>query len=127
MKSSISDILIIRQFSMILYTYCKSCKKNITIKSNASTRPDLQMEKGDEFNVNCGNCGKIEKKHVNDIKAEPNNIILLIGVGIGVLATIILWLFFGAIGTISIVMPIIFWQQQMNATKSFNGYMIRRK
>jgi len=55
---------------MKLVTRCKSCNKDIRIKSGASTRPDLQMEKGDEFNVNCQNCGKILKKHVNDVKAE---------------------------------------------------------
>lgn len=112
---------------MKLVTYCKSCKKGIRIKSNASTRPDLQMEKGDEFNVNCQNCGKIEKKHVNDIKAEPNNAMILIGIGIGIIATIGLWNFFGAIGTVSAIIPILFWYQQMDATKGFNSYMIRRK
>ena len=112
---------------MKLITYCKSCKKDIKINSNASTRPDLQMEKGDEFNVNCQNCGIIEKKHVNDIKAEPNKTIILVGIGVGILATVFLWIYFGAIGTVSIIIPILYWQQQMSATKSFNSYMIRRK
>jgi len=112
---------------MNLYTYCKSCKKEIKIKSSASTRSDLQMEKGDEFNVNCLNCGKVEKKHVNDIKAQPNNTIILIGVGLGVIATVILWNMFGAIGTVSIAIPLLFWQQQMATTKTFNSYMVRRK
>jgi hypothetical protein len=112
---------------MKLVTYCNSCKKDIIIQSNASTRPDLQMEKGDEFNVNCQNCGKIEKKHANDIKAEPNNTIILIGVGIGIITTIGLWSFFGVIGTIGVTIPILFWYQQMDSTKGFNSYMIRRK
>lgn len=112
---------------MNLVAYCKSCKKDIKIKSSAPTRPDLQMEKGDEFNVNCQNCGKVEKKHVNDIKAESNNMVILIGVVIGILASIFLWINFGAIGTLSMVIPFLFWQQQMSATKSFNSYMIRRK
>ena len=112
---------------MNLYTHCKSCKKDIKIKSSASTRPDLQMEKGDEFNVNCQNCGKMKKKHVNDIKAKPNNMIILIGVGIGVLVTIFFWIYFGAIGTIGIIIPILFWQQQTSAAKLFNSYMIKRK
>ena len=112
---------------MKLYTNCKSCKEDIKIKSSASTRPDLQMEKGNEFNVNCQSCGKMEKKHVNDIKAEPNKMVLLIGVGIGILATIFLWDFYGAIGTVSIIIPVLFWQQQMNATRGFNSYLIRRK
>ncbi|WP_425077850.1 hypothetical protein [Psychroserpens sp. S379A] len=112
---------------MNLYTRCNSCKKDIRIKSSAPTRPELQMEKGEEFQVNCQNCGKIEKKHINDIKAEPNNKIILVGIGIGVLVTIILWNYFGAIGTVSVAIPILLWQQQMSATKTFNSYMIRRK
>lgn len=112
---------------MKLTTRCSSCKKDVKIKSSASTRPELQMEKGDEFNVNCQNCGKLEKKHVNDIRAEVNNQIIFIGIGIGILSTIILWSMFGAVGTISITIPIIFWYQQMDAIKGFNSYKIRRK
>ena len=108
-------------------TYCTSCKKDIIIKSSAATRPDLQMEKGDEFEVNCPHCGNIEKKHVNDVKAEPNNTLILIGAGIGIVAAIILWSIFGAIGTICIGIPILFWYQQMASKKGFNSYMIRRK
>lgn len=112
---------------MNLYTYCKSCKKNIKVKSEAVTRPDLQMEKGDEFMVNCQNCGTMEKKHVNEITAEPNNIILMLGVGIGIVVSIFLWIYLGLIGILGIIIPFVFWQQQMNTTKSYNKYMIRRK
>lgn len=112
---------------MKLITRCNSCKKDIIIKSNAATRPDLQMEKGDEFNVNCLSCGKLEKKHVNDIRAEASKNIMLIGVSIGIIATIILWTVFGAIGTLGIAIPLLLWYQQMEATKAFNSYMIRRK
>ncbi|MFD0992013.1 hypothetical protein [Tenacibaculum geojense] len=112
---------------MKLTTHCSSCKKDIRIKSNASTRPDLQMEKGDEFNVNCQHCGKMEKKHVNDIKAEQNNIIILIGILTGIISAIVFWNMFGAIGTVSGLIPVLFWYQQMDATKGFNSYMIRRK
>jgi len=85
------------------------------------------MEKGSEFNVNCQSCGKMEKKHVNDIKAEPNTMVILIGVGIGIIATLFLWGFYGAVGTVSFLIPVLFWQQQMNGTRSFNSYLIRRK
>ncbi len=112
---------------MKLVTHCNSCKKNIKIKSSASTRPDLQMEKGTEFNVNCQNCGKIEKKHVNDVKAESSKILILIGVVIGIVVTVVLWSYYGAIGTVSIIIPVLFWQQQMNSTKAFNSYFVRRK
>ena len=112
---------------MNLITYCKSCKKDIKIKSNASTRPDLQMEKGDEFKVSCKSCGKTAIRHVNEIKAEPDNILILSGVAIGVFATIILWQLYGAIGVISIAIPILIWKQQINATRVFNAYSIRKK
>ncbi|NVK08465.1 MAG: hypothetical protein HWD89_05390 [Tenacibaculum sp.] len=112
---------------MKLYTNCMSCKKDIIVKSNAQTRPDLQMEKGEEFVVNCLSCGRTDKKHVNDIKAESNGFILLVGLVLGGIMTSILWFFYGAIASIVIAIPLIFWQQQMKATKSFNSYMIRRK
>ncbi len=40
---------------MTLYTYCKSCKSQIIIKSSAESRAELEREKGNEFNVNCQN------------------------------------------------------------------------
>ena len=64
---------------------------------------------------------------MNDIKAEPNKTIIFMGIGIGIVATIFLWLYFGAIGTVSFIIPMLLWQQQMSATKSFNSYLIRRK
>lgn len=112
---------------MNLVTHCSSCKKEIKIKSKAATRPDLQMQKGDEIKVNCQNCGKMEKKHVNEVRAIPNNTIILIGVIIGVFSAIFLWLFYGGIASVSFIIPLLFWQQQSNASKSFNSYMIRRK
>lgn len=112
---------------MKLTTYCTACKKDIIVKSGASTRPDLEREKGEEFNVNCQHCGKIEKKHVNDIRAAPNNLVILVGVGIGVVVTVVLWTFLGAIGTVSGTIPVLVWQQQMNAAKTFNSYLIRRR
>ncbi|TLX73441.1 hypothetical protein E9993_15105 [Labilibacter sediminis] len=112
---------------MKIVTHCNSCKADIKIKTSASTRPDLQMEKGDEIKVDCLNCGNTENKHVNDFKAEPNQKLILISVGLGIVATAILWNFYGAIGTISISIPLLFWKQQINATKAFNSYMIRRR
>ncbi len=65
--------------------------------------------------------------HVNDIKAKPNNVILLIGAALGILVTVFLWSYFGAIGTISIIIPVLISRQQTNEAKAFNSYMIRRK
>jgi uncharacterized integral membrane protein len=112
---------------MNLYTVCRSCKQSINIKSDAITRPDLQMEIGDEFNFNCTKCGNIGKFHINDVSAEPNKKIILIGLILGVILAIILAIFYGAIGTASAIIPLLFWQMEMKSTKSFNSYMIRRK
>lgn len=112
---------------MKLYTHCKSCKEDITIKSDAQTRPDLQMEKGDEFSVNCLSCGKQEKKHVNDVRGEPNKQILLAGFGIGVLISLGLFYFYGLIGILGLAIPLILGKQQMDTVKGFNSYLIRRK
>ena len=68
------------------------------------------MAEGGEFYVKCQNCRKIEKIHVNDIKAAPNIAILLTGVVVGIIATIILWMHFGTVGTVSAIIPFLFWQ-----------------
>jgi hypothetical protein len=112
---------------MSLYTVCKSCKESISVKSSASTRPELQMEQGDDFSVNCQTCGKVDKIHVNDVKSEINKTTIFIGLILGVVITIVLWVVYGAIGTVSMIIPLLFWQQQMNSAKSFNSFMIRRK
>lgn len=106
---------------------CINCKKDIVIKSNSKTRPDIQMEKGDQFEVRCSHCGNRQDIHVNDIKAEVNNNTILIGAGIGVLITLFLWNLYGAIGTVSMIVPLLIWKQQMDAVKTFNSFMIRRK
>ena len=112
---------------MRLYTRCNSCKKDIRVQSNASTRPDLQVDKGSEFYVTCQNCGKAQKKHVNDIKAEKNNIIIIIGIILGLAVSVLLFIYFGIIGTLGIAIALLFWNYEMSEVKSFNGYMVRRK
>ena len=112
---------------MNLYVKNKKGDEIVKIKSNSSTRPELQKEKGDEFSVNFPKNGISEKIHVNDVRAEVNKLIILIGLILGVVITIFLWKYFGAIGTVSGIIPVLFWQQEMRAVKSFNSFMIRRK
>ncbi len=112
---------------MDLYTNCTSCKKEIKVKSNAKTRAELQMEVGDEISLNCQNCGNFIKRHVNKVRAKSSNTIMLLGVGLGVVFTVVLWYFYGAIGTASIGIPIIIWQLQEQVIRGFNSYMIKRK
>ena len=112
---------------MNLYVKSTSSSEITRVKSSASTRHELQMEKGDEFTVNFPKTGKIEKVHVNDVMAEVSKVVILIGLVIGVVATIVLWYFYGAIGTLSGLIPVLFWRQEMQAVKSFNSYTIKRK
>ena len=112
---------------MNLYTVCRSCKQSNKIKSDAITRPELQMEKENEFSFNCQKCGKVDKVHINDVSAEPNKKIILLGLILGIVSAIILAIFYGAIGTVSAIIPLLFWQMEMKSTKSFNSFMIRRK
>lgn len=111
---------------MKLYTNCSSCREEIRIKSLSQTRHELQMEKSREFDINCPNCGVIEKKHINDVKAQNNKMTIILGILIGIVVTIGLWVYFGAIGTISFIIPILFWNQENRAVKSFNSYLIKR-
>ena len=85
------------------------------------------MEKGDEFRVNCKACGAIKKKHMNDIIAVPNQIFIPLGLLTGITASIGLLVIYGVIGSVIALIPITFWYQQMNATRAFNSYRIRRK
>ena len=112
---------------MKLYTYCKSCKAEIYIKSSAPSRAELEREKGLEFDINCENCGNLEKKHVNDIKAKPSRTAILIVIIIVIIVTVVLWKYYGIIGTISGIIPLLFWKEQMKSSKLFNSYMLGRK
>lgn len=77
---------------MKLRTICKSCKKNISIKSKAQARPDLIDELGEYFRKRCEHCGVDNEYHVNDVKAfETGN---LPGIIAGILIIIITTVFF---------------------------------
>ncbi len=119
--------IIIKLQQMKLYTYCKSCKAEIHIKSSAPDRAELEREKGLEFDVICKKCSNIEKKHVNDINAKPSRTLILAGVIIGIIVTVVLWGIYGAISTISGIIPLLFGLEQTKSSKLFNSYMLRRK
>lgn len=111
---------------MIKYTKCPSCDKEQLVKAEASTRGDLQMKLGNEVRTNCNNCGKNYSSHINDITAKIDNRIIVGGAILSVIVTGFLWYYFGAIGTISIIIPGLFWKQQESGVRSFNRYKIKR-
>ena len=111
---------------MKLIASCEECKEEITIKSYAPTRPELEKDKGERFEVRCNQCRKRQKKHVNDVRAKPNQVIVIGGVIIGLIVTILLWKILGAVGTISGLIPLFIWKQQSNAVHLFNSYRSQR-
>ncbi len=109
---------------MKLFSICTSCKNSLNIKSNAVSRHDLIRDKGEFFVIQCNHCLKNQKIHVNQVRARENKIIIIGGILIGLLITIVLWNFLGAIGTISIAVPILVWRQQQESVHTFNKYII---
>ncbi len=85
------------------------------------------MKIGDNFDANCRSCNSKEKVHINKITAVQNKKLILIGAAIGLITAVILWSIFGAIGTVSLGIPILFMTVESSATNSFNKYMIRRR
>lgn len=111
----------------LTYT-CSGCKKQNYLKHKADTRPELQMKIGkDEIELNCDNCGKQEKRHLNEITAVVDKRIVLLGFLLGLIVTLALWNSFGAISTLSLGIPFLFWVSENKGLSSFNKYMIRRK
>ncbi len=106
---------------------CVSCKKQNNYKPVTSTRGELQMKVGDEVDVNCGHCGKIDKKHINRIDAVADNKKILIAFLISAVASLVLYSYFGLVGTITVGIPLLMWVQEGKSTNQFNSYKIRRR
>lgn len=85
------------------------------------------MKEGDEIKLDCTKCGRADKKHINKIEAIVDLRLILLGVLLGLITTIILWNLYGAIGAISLAIPLLMWVQETKSTNSFNKYTIRRK
>lgn len=110
---------------MILYTFCHSCKNDISIRSMANTRPELERDKGETFEVRCKKCRTRNQVHVDQVKAKPGKIVIALGVVLGIFVAVIFWRFYWAIGTLSGIIPIIIWRQEMAAAYAFNSYRRR--
>ncbi len=111
----------------LTYT-CSACKKQNYLSENKATRPELQMKVGgDEVKVNCGYCGKLDKKHINRITAVTDNRIVLVGLVAGVFLSLVLAYFFGLIAAVVLSIPIIVWKYENENAHKFNSYAIKRK
>ena len=94
----------------------------------ASTRSDLEKEKGENFEVNCQNCGSRYLVHVNDVRAKENKYTTLFGIALGTLAAVLLWRFAGVFSMlIGGFIATLIWRQQTDAVRAFNSYIVRRR
>ncbi|MEO1714101.1 MAG: hypothetical protein AAFU60_12280 [Bacteroidota bacterium] len=109
---------------MPLRSYCQGCRKEMPIRSYASTQVDLEQEKGLKFMVNCPECGKNNQVHVNQVFAKPNNWIILAGVALGAFLTAGLMYFFGYIAMVTFVIPILIVNQQRQTAHAFNVHRL---
>lgn len=107
------------------YFTCPSCHENTRFKTMATDRVELEKEAGEFISLQCDECYRQLRVHVNDIKAEPNKIITGVGAGAGVVATAALWQL-GFIAFAAGALPVIVYGAQLKAAETFNGYKIRR-
>jgi len=110
---------------MKLFTKCKYCKEDILIKSNSNTRPELRSEIGDTAKYKCKKCNQTTERHVNEVRARVNEGVIMWGALLGVAVTGILWFLLGAIGTISIIIPLYIYKGQSNSASAFNKYLVK--
>ncbi|WP_299109482.1 hypothetical protein [uncultured Winogradskyella sp.] len=104
---------------------CSSCKKDNTIKTKATDRYGLLMERGsNEFNERCKHCGHFTKKHINRLYADDNYTYVIAGLAIAAVATYFMW-DFGFISTLTGTIPIWFWSEMKRKSSKFNGTMVK--
>lgn len=109
---------------MPLRSYCQYCQKEMPIRSTASTRVDLEQEKGLEFTVNCPECGNNNQVHVNRVFSKPNVTIILGGVVLGVALTAGLMYFFGYLALVTFAIPLLIVNAQRQTASSFNMHRL---
>lgn len=111
---------------MKLYTHCSGCGEEITIKSPSTDRGKVQMSHDTIIKVSCQHCGRLEKIQLHKVHAEVNSFHLFIAFAASALLSVVIWLAFEIISPIFIIIPVVFWLQQLNAARNFNKHRIRR-
>ncbi|MCC1484196.1 hypothetical protein [Winogradskyella immobilis] len=104
---------------------CNSCKRDNTIKTRATDRHGLLMERGNnEFNERCKYCGNFTKKHINRLYADDDYTLVLIGIAIAIIGTCFLW-DLGYISTLTGTIPIWFWTEMKKKSSTFNQSLVK--
>ncbi len=104
------------------------------------SRAELQMKFGDTAKVNCENCGKVDKVHLNKINAVVDNR-LVVGGFIGGLILVVLffvvggkleerslstWKLIAASASALVGIPTYLWNLENKAVGQFNRYAIKK-
>ncbi|MBV1924610.1 MAG: hypothetical protein KUG68_11350 [Flavobacteriaceae bacterium] len=111
---------------MKLSYYCKSCNKKNFYQTKTKDRFELQSEVGNEINLNCTNCGTINKKHINRLSAEPNRLYAIYGLVIAAIVIIFLWEL-GYISGLTFTIPIYLYFDAEKKASDYNKIMVSRK
>ena len=72
---------------MKLQTKCKHCREYLFIKYRAADRFELAKKIGKNPELQCNYCNETHKYNLNEIKAVPNKILLLIASAIFLIGT----------------------------------------
>lgn len=66
---------------MKIYGSCKSCEREISCRTEATTRVEFAMQDGETKKLNCKNCGSNTQFHVDELYAkEASTPIVLTGI-----------------------------------------------
>ena len=120
---------------------CSSCKQQNYYSPKMPSRAELQMKFGDEVKVNCSNCGKLEKKHLNRISAKVDNRIVATGFFGGLITILLLgaflwenfeftigsWKLLAFVSSVIAGLPLFLWNSENRAVRRFNSYVIQRR
>ena len=75
---------------MILKTYCKFCREEISVKGTARDRAELSFKKGNAIKVTCDKCFKAAPYHPNEIFAVRSKTGMVTGVLILILSLVLI-------------------------------------
>ncbi|TQD40416.1 hypothetical protein [Haloflavibacter putidus] len=78
---------------MKIYGNCKSCKAEISYRTEATTRVEFAMRDGETKKINCKNCGSNRQFHVDELYAKESKTPVLL-TGITFTATLFISLYF---------------------------------
>ena len=112
---------------MKLFTFCQGCREEIDVKSSASTRSDLERDRGMNLTIKCPECGKIDSYHLNDVKATVSARNIIAGVVLGIVLTGLLGVVLGGLSMVSMGVAILIWKNEEKKASHFNRYMLPRE